>query len=95
MIVAKYTPQLLGLWMPKGARLMSGLNNGILHLTGKQFENLDWTMHQREWQGEGSLRLKIPDSLWSLNVFSEDRDGRSEGLAHQHGRASFTQSVRI
>jgi hypothetical protein len=51
---------------------MSGFNNGVLHLTGEQFKNLDWEMQQRTWQGEGSLRLNIPDSLWSLHVFWEE-----------------------
>jgi hypothetical protein len=98
MIVAKGTPQLLVLWMPKGPRLMPGLNNGILHITDKQFENLDWTMHQREWQGEGSLRLKIPDSLWSLNVFWEEGMGEVKawhinmGAPTSHSRFRFDSS---
>jgi len=78
-IVVTDTPELIVTWLPLGAPVLNGISEadaasgtGKNHLSAESMAAKAWTMVPRTWHTSGTLRLKIPRSMWSLWIFWDE-----------------------
>ncbi len=77
-IVVADTPELVVTWLPVDTRVLNGVTDSNAvndrvkgHLNPEIMATKAWTMAERKWHTEGTLRIKNPRTMWSLWVFWE------------------------
>ncbi len=78
-IVVTDSPELIATWIPLGTTILNGRSDGTDHLSAELMAAKSWEMVSRQWHTAGTLRLKTPNSMWSLWVFWDEGNTELRG----------------
>jgi hypothetical protein len=71
-IVVQDTPELLALYIPRGARWKQARSLDDKKVSTRARKTGEWKLADAVWQGEGRLRLAVPGSKYSVLAFWND-----------------------